>query len=81
MNGKRLFVHHLPEHDESHMPWNTWASAEVGGVEEKLYHAVEIDPAHLAKRNVLAVQVHQCNGKSSDLSFDLRVMALGIGSE
>ena len=69
LNGKEILRHHLPEAartDES-----TYALSEVGGSSETRYFVQEIDPALLRESNVLAVEVHQCNGGSSDLMFDL----------
>lgn len=68
-NGEEVLRHHLPSADlTDHL---TFATLAVGGIEEKLYYAVEVDPALLRDENVLAVEVRQCNAKSSDLVFDL----------
>jgi hypothetical protein len=74
LNGKEILRQHLP--DTSTVAWTTYATQEVGGIEEALYYVTEIDPKLLQEHNVLAAQVHQCNGNSSDLSFDLTVEGL-----
>lgn len=52
----------------------TPAKAAVSGVAEVAFHPFKFDPAKLAAgRNVIAVEVHQKNGASSDLGFDLEL--------
>ena len=74
LNGKEILRQHLP--DTSTVAWTAYATQEVGGIEEALYYVTEIDPKLLKEQNVLAAQVHQCNGNSSDLSFDLSMEGL-----
>ncbi len=66
LNGHEIVRHHLPS-DAGH---DTFATEEVGKIEEQLYYVQEIDPAFLKQENVLAAEIHQCNGGSSDLVFD-----------
>ncbi len=52
------------------------ASATVGSSDEDLFHAHAIDPGLLQTGdNVIAVEMHQRNGTSSDISFDLELLA------
>lgn len=67
LNGVEVVRDYL----EDSAQWDTYADTEVGGIEEKLYYVTEIDPGLLKQENVLAAQVHQCNGGSSDVFFDL----------
>ena len=69
LNGVEVHRQHLPTNAD--VTWKTYATREVGGIEEELYYVTEIDPSFLRPHNRLSVQVHQCNGKSSDLIFDL----------
>ena len=56
----------------------TYADAAVSSTEETAYTELELDPSLLAEgRNVLAVEVHQAAGNSSDLGFDL-TLSLGV---
>jgi hypothetical protein len=54
----------------------TLATAAIGGADESAFAATALDPALLvAGTNVVAVEVHQANGTSTDVSFDLRLTA------
>ncbi len=56
--------------------FNTFANAVVGGAEEGQFVATTIGPAALvAGNNSIAVEVHQANATSSDLIFDLELIA------
>jgi len=55
---------------------NTLALSNVSGGEESTWFSLDIDVSSLvAGRNVLAVEVHQGSSTSSDLSFDLSLVA------
>lgn len=55
----------------------TPASTTVGGTDESRYYPFTVDPRLLVSgRNTLAVEVHQVNASSSDLSFDLQLDVL-----
>jgi len=54
--------------------YNTWASGTTGGGDENTWYEFTVSPSLLvAGTNVVAVEVHQVSGTSSDLSFDLRL--------
>jgi hypothetical protein len=61
--------------------YQTWASATVGGTDESTYLALDVDPGLLVDgTNVVAVEVHQNSGASTDLSFDLELTAVVAGT-
>jgi hypothetical protein len=73
LNGVEVFRSNLPAGAVNHQ---TLASATVGGAEENTFYSQSVDPAVLVTgENVLAVEVHQTIGNSSDLSFDLELEA------
>lgn len=57
--------------------FNTGAPAAIGGTDEETFFAVTGVPLSLLQEgtNVIAVEVHQNSGTSSDLSFDLELTA------
>ncbi|MCC6234526.1 MAG: PKD domain-containing protein [Verrucomicrobiales bacterium] len=53
----------------------TTASGAVSGAGETTYYEFDVDPAEfVAGTNVLAVELHQSSGTSSDTAFDLRLI-------
>ncbi len=55
----------------------TWANATVGGANESTYFDSSVDPTVLIEGdNLIAVEVHQTHATSSDISFDLELVAL-----
>ncbi|MEC8973646.1 MAG: lamin tail domain-containing protein, partial [Verrucomicrobiota bacterium] len=58
--------------------YTTFASTTAGGDDEKAFHSFAIDPALLVPgKNVIAVEVHQANRTSSDISFDFALSGTG----
>jgi hypothetical protein len=58
--------------------YTTFASTTAGGADESAFHSFAIDPALLVKgKNVIAVEVHQANRTSSDISFDFALSGKG----
>lgn len=54
----------------------TLASTAVGGNEEQQFFEFDISPASIANgRNVIAIELHQSNATSSDISFDAELVA------
>jgi len=48
----------------------------VGGADESIFVEINIDPTKIRRgKNVLAVEIHQANLTSSDISFDLELSA------
>jgi hypothetical protein len=69
LNGTEIFRSNMPE---GPITFSTFASAVVGGADETTFYEHPVDPALLVDgANVLAVRIHQVNGSSSDLGFDL----------
>jgi len=73
INNQLVFRSNMPE---GTVTYTTTASEVVGGADESTFYPQDVDPAVLvAGANVLAVEVHQQNATSSDVSFDLRLEA------
>jgi len=54
----------------------TAAASVVSGADESAFQSFAIDPSLLVDgNNTLAVEIHQANGTSSDISFDLELVA------
>lgn len=69
LNGVEVMRDNMPE---GAIQFQTFASAVVGGAEENTFYYRDIDVGLLRQgANTLAVEVHQVNAESSDLSFDL----------
>lgn len=78
LNGIQVAKDNLPEGDVSS---TTLASSAIGGADESTYFDYRLDPAALrAGENTLAVEVHQNSASSSDLSFDLSLLATVLPS-
>jgi hypothetical protein len=74
LNGTEIFRSNMPEGAVDYL---TPASNVVGGGDETTFFDQQVDPALLRDgQNVLAVEVHQQNGTSTDLSFDLQLAGM-----
>ena len=72
LNGVEVYRSNLPA---GAINYTTLAGLVVGGSEETAFSSAAVDPALLADGpNVLAVEIHQANGASSDISFDLSLL-------
>jgi hypothetical protein len=68
LNGHEVHRVNLPEGEIAH---GTWATATVGGEEERAWRRFAIPKNLLVKGwNVIAVEVHQGSNMSSDIRFD-----------
>jgi len=79
LNGAEVFRTNMPE---GMITYTTWALSPVGGPAEDELIETTIDAAYLvAGTNLLAVEVHQNQPNSSDISFDLTLVVTtdGIG--
>ena len=75
LNGTEVFRSNMPT---GTIGYQTLASTAVSGSAESAFHTVTINPALLvAGTNTLAVEIHQMDSGSSDISFDLSL----IGSQ
>jgi MYXO-CTERM domain-containing protein len=73
LNGTEIVRSNMPADPVGHQ---TRASTAVGGADELVYHETTVAAAGLVPgTNVLAVQVHQAAPDSSDLGFDLELLA------
>jgi hypothetical protein len=72
LNGVEVFRSHMPA---GAITAATLASTPaVGGADESTFFSTIVDPGLLrAGTNVLAVEIHQVNATSTDISFDLRL--------
>ena len=72
LNGSEVHRDNMPGGAVSYL---TPAAASIGGTDESTYYTVAINPGYLVPgNNVVAVEVHQNNGGSSDLSFDFTLV-------
>jgi hypothetical protein len=74
LNGREVFRSNMPT---GTIGASTLASATVGGTDESTIFETDLDPTlFVTGRNVLAVEVHQSDAASSDLSFQLQLTGL-----
>lgn len=74
LNGREVFRSNMPT---GTITASTLASAAVGGTDESTVYESDLDPGWLVTgRNVMAVELHQSDGTSSDLSFSLQLKAV-----
>lgn len=73
LNGEEVVRKNLPAGEINHL---TLATLAVGGADESAFTTYNLPASGLLPgENVLAVEVHQSAGNSSDLSFDLALAA------
>jgi hypothetical protein len=71
LNGEVIFRSNMPDDP---VTFDSYSAGIVGGSEESTFYSNAVDSVLLREGdNVLAVEVHQCNDSSSDLSFDLEL--------
>jgi hypothetical protein len=71
LNGAPIFTNNLPAGPINYL---TTALVAVGGTDETTFYTQTVDPALLVSGlNVLAAEIHQANGTSSDIIFDLEL--------
>ena len=72
LNNVEVFRSNMPTGTIGYL---TYASAAIGGVDETTFVSTNINPSFLVLgTNVLAVEIHQANATSTDLSFDLELI-------
>ncbi|MFM1768533.1 MAG: hypothetical protein RJA22_1062 [Verrucomicrobiota bacterium] len=72
LNGVEIFRDNMPE---GSITYTNLALAAIGGADETTFILTNPSPALLvAGTNVIAVEIHQNAGNSSDLSFDLELV-------
>lgn len=71
LNGTEIARSNMPAGE---ILYTTWASGVVGGDDESAWNAFSVVPALLVSgENVLAAEIHQPHGTSSDISFNLEL--------
>ena len=74
LNGREVVRSNMPD---GAVHYRTFARNVVGNADESAFFEQEVDPSFLRNgSNTLAVEVHQANASSSDISFDLELVAL-----
>jgi hypothetical protein len=72
LNGTEVFRSNMPE--GATITSSTWATTAIGGADESTFYPGAVSPTLLlAGPNTLAVEIHQANATSSDISFDLEL--------
>ena len=78
LNGVEIARSNMPE---GAIDYLSFASSSQGNPEEKAFHSVFTDTAQLLEgNNEVAVEIHQRNAGSSDISFDLEVLGYETAS-
>jgi hypothetical protein len=78
LNGNEIVRDNMPAGTIDYLDF---ASNAEGGTDEETYFVFEVDPADLiVGTNYIAVEIHQANGTSSDISFDLYLEAVQAGA-
>jgi len=73
LNGQEILRSNMPA---GTIAYNSFASTNADGAEEDTYYNYVVDPSKfVAGTNIIAVEVHQRNLTSSDISFDLELIA------
>jgi hypothetical protein len=67
----------MPGGEIDYLTWASGSGVPVGGADESTYYPYAVDPDLLVPgTNVIAVEIHQANAGSSDISFDLELNGL-----
>jgi hypothetical protein len=76
LNGTEVFRSNMPD---TLISFSTMASATVNAPDETTFFETRIDspPVMAGTSNLVAVEIHQATPDSSDLGFDLEVLAAG----
>ena len=71
LNGTEVARSNMPS---GTIAYNTLASTTIGGADESAWNSFSISPSLLVSgTNVIAVEIHQSDVTSSDISFDLKL--------
>ncbi len=77
LNGEEIFRYNMPT---GLVNFQTFASSSAGSEEEDVFNNIDFESEMLREGvNLIAVEVHQVNASSSDLSFDFIIEASTIG--
>ncbi|HEY0552605.1 MAG TPA: L-type lectin-domain containing protein, partial [Verrucomicrobiae bacterium] len=73
LNGVEVFRSNMPEGATA---FNSWAALGIGGSDESTFFSTAVPPALLVSgTNVVAVEIHQSDPGSTDVSFNLELIA------
>lgn len=76
LNDREVFRSNMPDGD---ITFQTYASTVVGNANETAFFEKAVDPSLLVEgNNIIAVEIHQANATSSDISFDLELGGLSV---
>jgi hypothetical protein len=79
LNGTEIFRDNMPA---GPVDYQTLAISAIGGADEATFYGQTVAPALLLEGvNVLAVEIHQANRTSSDISFDLELTGEGVPNQ
>ncbi len=71
----------MPSVEINYQTWASGSGVPVGGADESTFYTYDIDPDILVDgTNIIAVEIHQVSGTSSDISFDLELVGLIAGT-
>jgi hypothetical protein len=74
LNGVEVMRDNMPQGAVNYL---THASTAIGGGDESTYYTTVLDPSALVEgNNVIAVELHQSGGTSTDISFDLELSGM-----
>ena len=72
INGEEVLRSNMPQ---GYVTYDTYSTTYVGGDDENAYFEFSLDKLPVQPgTNVIAVEIHQTNGTSSDISFDLEFL-------
>ena len=78
LNGTEVFRDNVPS---GPVLYNTWASRYLMDPEEKQWISGVLNPSVLVEgANIAAVEIHQANGASSDIGFNLELTATSVAA-
>ena len=73
LNGTEIYRNNLPT---GAISYTTLAISALGGADESAWHGATVSPSLLlAGANTIAVEIHQADVTSSDISFDFQLSA------
>jgi hypothetical protein len=71
----------MPSGNINYLTWASGSGVPVGGADESTFYTYDIDPDILVDgTNIIAVEIPQVSGTSSDISFDLELLGLIAGT-
>ncbi len=77
LNGNEVYRSNMPTGTVNYL---TTASSAIGSADESAFNPATIDAGLLVDgANVIAVEIHQSSGTSSDISFDFELVGTGGG--